>query len=186
MHNPIIPPFARIAGVAVICAVVGVVMACQSPTLSPPEKPQEKQPDAPRPVAAPESHTKASDVSMPAEVTVEPRRAGQRDPFVFEPDQTPPVTIEERHLPDLASMTLVGIVTGTAVPKAMFTDASGYGHIIVEGARVADGRVTDIRDNEVVITLTANHTLHTYEGVEPMDKSRPTRSATHIIRLNGT
>ncbi|MEO1272685.1 MAG: hypothetical protein AAFX99_31745, partial [Myxococcota bacterium] len=150
------------------------------------QSPQEKQPDAPRPVAAPESHTKASDVSMPAEVTVEPRRAGQRDPFVFEPDQTPPVTIEERHLPDLASMTLVGIVTGTAVPKAMFTDASGYGHIIVEGARVADGRVTDIRDNEVVITLTANHTLHTYEGVEPMDKSRPTRSATHIIRLNGT
>jgi len=53
----------------------------------------------------------------------------------------------------LAQLNLVAIISSVAVPKAMFLDPSGFGHVVKEGDRVglAGGIVSDIRDNEVEI-----------------------------------
>lgn len=53
----------------------------------------------------------------------------------------------------LAQLNLVAIISSVAVPKAMFLDPSGFGHVVKKGDRVglAGGIVSDIRDNEVEI-----------------------------------
>jgi hypothetical protein len=54
-------------------------------------------------------------------------------------------------------LTLIGLVTGTAVPRAMFASATANGRaiIVTEGSRVGPNCsqfISDIRDNEVVVT----------------------------------
>lgn len=53
----------------------------------------------------------------------------------------------------LAQLNLVAIISSVAVPKAMFLDPSGFGHVVKKGDRVglAGGIVSDIRDNEVEV-----------------------------------
>jgi len=53
----------------------------------------------------------------------------------------------------LAQLNLVAIISSVAVPKAMFLDPSGFGHVVKKGDRVglAGGVVSDIRDNEVEV-----------------------------------
>ena len=49
--------------------------------------------------------------------------------------------------------TIIGIITGTPVPKAMVVDPTGFGHVIRPGDRIGKqgGRVVAIYANEVVI-----------------------------------
>ncbi|MBM4320383.1 MAG: pilus assembly protein PilP [Deltaproteobacteria bacterium] len=48
---------------------------------------------------------------------------------------------------------VIGIITGTPVPKAMVVDPTGYGHVIRPGDRIGKqgGRVAAIYNNEVVV-----------------------------------
>ena len=52
---------------------------------------------------------------------------------------------------NLGQLELVVVISETAVPKAMFLDPDGFGHVIKEGDRIGlqNGIVTDIRNNEV-------------------------------------
>ncbi|MFW5967835.1 MAG: pilus assembly protein PilP [Persicimonas sp.] len=51
----------------------------------------------------------------------------------------------------LGELDLVVIISEVAVPKAMFIDPEGFGHVLAEGDRIGSGGgvVADIRDNEV-------------------------------------
>lgn len=53
----------------------------------------------------------------------------------------------------LGQLTLVAIISEVAVPKAMFLDPEGFGHVVKEGDRIGQngGSITDIRDNEVEV-----------------------------------
>ncbi|TDP77496.1 pilus assembly protein PilP [Bradymonas sediminis] len=53
----------------------------------------------------------------------------------------------------LGQLNLVAIISSVAVPKAMFLDPVGFGHVVKKGDRIglSGGIVSDIRDNEVEI-----------------------------------
>jgi Tfp pilus assembly protein PilP len=122
---------------------------------------------------------------------------GRRDPFVFSPP--PPAsadTQEDRELGPLEhfkldTLQLVAIVTGTAVPKAMFIDGTGFGHVAKEGDRIGTdgGRITAIRGNEVEITVTASPASASDADPEqgtPDGLREETESAPIVIRLSDT
>lgn len=52
---------------------------------------------------------------------------------------------------NIAQLELVAIISEIAIPKAMFTDPEGFGHVVKEGDRIGrqGGTIVDIRDNEV-------------------------------------
>ncbi len=54
---------------------------------------------------------------------------------------------------ELGQLQLVAIISEVAVPKAMFLDPKGFGHVVKEGDRIGQngGTITDIRDNEVEV-----------------------------------
>ncbi|MBA2662816.1 MAG: pilus assembly protein PilP [Bradymonadaceae bacterium] len=86
----------------------------------------------------------------------------RRNPFqpeadVFQPASTT-VVGEVRPLEPLeefaiSQLTLVALISETAVPMVMFVDGDGLGHVVKEGDRVGrnGGIITNIRDNEVEI-----------------------------------
>ncbi|QDG52918.1 pilus assembly protein PilP [Persicimonas caeni] len=53
----------------------------------------------------------------------------------------------------LGQLQLVAIISEVAVPKAMFLDPEGFGHVVKEGDRIGQngGTIADIRDNEVEV-----------------------------------
>ena len=66
-------------------------------------------------------------------------------------DDGTPQTLEPLQQYNIAQLELVAIISEIAIPKAMFTDPEGFGHVIKEGDRIGrqGGTVVDIRDNEV-------------------------------------
>jgi type IV pilus assembly protein PilP len=58
----------------------------------------------------------------------------------------------------LGQLELVAIISEVAVPKAMFLDPDGFGHVVKEGDRIGQngGTITDIRDNEVEVREVAD------------------------------
>jgi hypothetical protein len=96
--------------------------------------------------------------------------SASRDPFTPPPPNTAPATGSDRideidcditqeplGFTEVGSLRLVGLVTGTPVPRAMFsnTDAQGRGIIVAEGAKVGPrcaSYISDIRDNAIVVT----------------------------------
>lgn len=53
----------------------------------------------------------------------------------------------------LSQLSLVAIISETTIPKAMFIDPKGFGHVLKEGDRLglSGGVISDIRDNEVEV-----------------------------------
>ena len=92
---------------------------------------------------------------------------------------------------ELAQLTLVAIITGTPVPKAMFLDSTRFGHIAKEGDRIGKdgGRITDIRSNEVEVTINSVGGLGTVADLEDQNDG-PSRESgepvTVVIRLTDT
>jgi Tfp pilus assembly protein PilP len=87
------------------------------------------------------------------------RNPFQPDVEVVKPAK--PVEGEDRTLEPLeqfalGELELVAIISEVAVPKAMFVDPDGFGHVLKEGDRIGrnSGVLSDIRDNEVEITET--------------------------------
>ncbi len=85
-----------------------------------------------------------------------------RDPFYsylaeFQRKAEGPATEDVRRSPtemyDVGQYRLIGVISGTPVPKAMVVDPTGFGHVIRPGDRIGKqgGRVAAIYSNEVVI-----------------------------------
>ncbi len=94
-----------------------------------------------------------------------PDNAG-RNPFRVDVETVVPSVVvavkEERPVEPLeqfglSQLSLIGVISETAVPKAMFVDPEGFGHVVKEGDRIGrqGGIITDIRDNEVDIQESA-------------------------------
>lgn len=129
------------------------------------------------------------------EVYERPQMETRRDPFVFEPPKPEVQDPAEVRVPEeaerfeLSEMKLVTIITGVPVPKAMFVDPTGHGHILKEEDRIGKdgGRIADIRDNEVEITISgtgfAGSTAELEEpgGEEGRESGEP---VTVIVRLS--
>lgn len=160
-------------GMTALLAVVAMVGCEDDPApAAPPPAPVEETPPPAPPTPAPEA--KADE---PAEEYKRPEFPGQvrRDPFIFEPPQRQVTDDkgedrqrEPLELFRLESLKLVAIVTGTAIPKAMFVDSQGFGHIAKEGDRIGTdgGRITDIRSNEVEVTINPQRQLNSDEELE--------------------
>lgn len=91
----------------------------------------------------------------------------RRNPFMPEPEVMQPKRqvaegdvrpLEPLEQFAVGSLSLVAIISETAVPKAMFVDPEGFGHVVKEGDRIGRnrGQITDIRDNEVEVRETTN------------------------------
>jgi hypothetical protein len=96
--------------------------------------------------------------------------ANARDPFTPPPPQQLAaggaelvdeiecdIAAEPLGMTEVNNLRLIGLVTGTAVPRAMFsnTDAQGRAIIVAEGAKVGprcSSFISDIRDNQIVVT----------------------------------
>jgi hypothetical protein len=147
-----------------VCAVAGMVLVAGCDDDAPP-------PPVPgTPKAAPLALKKAP-IAKALEGTQEFKRrswgASPRDPFVYTlPRASTADDQEDRERSPLENFTLarlklVAIITGTAVPKAMFTDDDGFGHIAKEGDRIGTGGgiITAIRLNEVEVTSDQSQVL---------------------------
>lgn len=128
------------------------------------EAPAEQQEESEGPSAANLEAAAAGEVEDGEEAYERPIYPGniRRNPFTPDPTVVSPlqqvVTGEVRPLEpleryELGSLSLVAIISETALPKAMFVDPTGFGHVVKEGDRVGQngGEIADIRDNEVEI-----------------------------------
>lgn len=122
--------------------------------------------EAPAPVAEAAAETGSSR----AEIVRNEFTANARDPFTPPPQQQLAtggaelldevqcdVTLEPLGMTEVNDLRLIGLVTGTAVPRAMFSnqDAQGRAIIAAEGAKVGprcSSFISDIRDNQIVVT----------------------------------
>lgn len=156
-----------------VCAIAGAVAAssgCEflglsGETETPPTQPeQEPTPPGDQPPAEPvEQPTPAR--TAPAEEYQRPEypNMARRNPFqpdleVVKPTNLPADSDERTLEPlerfSLGELDLVAIISEVAVPKAMFIDPEGFGHVLKEGDRIGrnSGVLSDVRDNEVEIT----------------------------------
>lgn len=134
-----------------------------------------------------------SEEETPDDSYKRPDLNARRDPFIFEP----PLAVAEKRDEarvleplenyEINQLRLVGLVTGTAVPRAMFLDKDTFGHIAKEGDRIGrdGGRITEIRQNEVEITIAKDSGLPTEPGQDQAD-GQDNEPVTIIIRLSDT
>lgn len=163
------------------------------PPVVPPEQPTEPPPT--QPVAEADAGTEPEEESsgyMRPDFT----DGRGRDPFAFAPPEPEVQQQKEARVKeplesfDLQQLKLVAIVTGTVVPNAMFVDPSGFGHFAKEDDRIGrdGGRITDIRTNEVEVTINpeaAVGSANDIEGTQPEGRA-PAEPVTVIIRLSDT
>ncbi len=151
---------------AVVAALALVPMGCEFLGLDGDvEQPETTQQTAPPPKTPPPVVT-----PPPAEVAeyVRPEYPNmtRRNPFQPDIEVLQPVNVptegDERTLEpleqySLGELELVAIISEVAVPKAMFIDPEGFGHVLKEGDRIGRnaGVISDVRDNEVEITESA-------------------------------
>lgn len=144
------------------------LVGCDSDPEPTPQPEQEATPTptpAPTPTptptpTTPTTTTEADDYQRPEYPQGQRRNPFQPDIDVIVPAETGESTEEERLEPlqrfQLSELELVAIISEIAVPKAMFIDPEGFGHVLKEGDRIGrnSGVLSDIRDNEVEITET--------------------------------
>ncbi len=77
---------------------------------------------------------------------------------------------------DLSELALMALITGTPVPRAMFTaNRDSQAVIVSEGAKIGPdctNRITDIRDNEVVVTQMSFNEAERVETVLILNEER--------------
>jgi Tfp pilus assembly protein PilP len=154
------------AGLAML--VVSTLVGCDEieklPTPPPVEVKKPALPVTPPPVAevAPEDVTEYQRPEYPENL--------RRNPFQPDPDVVTPVgpvidsdkrdngAVTAIEAFNLNQLELSAIISSVAIPKAMFIDPSGFGHVVKEGDKIGrnGGVVTDIRDNEVDVQETTS------------------------------
>lgn len=116
---------------------------------------------------------------------------GRRDPFVFvQPKRKPQGIDEPERVREplenfaLGSLSLTAIITNTPVPKAMFKASDGFGYIAKEGDRIGrdGGRISDIRPNEVEVTINAGSVGGTGEILDD-DGDRGSRDPVEPVKV---
>ncbi|MBW1679253.1 MAG: pilus assembly protein PilP [Deltaproteobacteria bacterium] len=78
-------------------------------------------------------------------------------PFILETNRPKEIAGKPLHplqRYDISQLKLVGIICKADNPRALLEDAAGKGYIVVRGSYVGkkDGRISDILENEVIIT----------------------------------
>lgn len=123
---------------------------------APPATPPAATPTpTPTPAAEPEEYQRPEYENMAR------RNPFQPDLEVVQPANLPAAgderTLEPLERFSIGELELVAIISEVAVPKAMFIDPEGFGHVLKEGDRIGrnSGTISDIRDNEVEVTETA-------------------------------
>lgn len=166
---------ARLVSTALLCSLAFGVSGCEMLGLSsdtgqpattpqPKKKPAKKKADKKK-ADDKKGEDKKADVSAEEYERPEYPENMRRNPFAPDPDVLAPVGVavveETRKFEPLekysiSQLELVAIISEVAVPKAMFIDPDGFGHLIKEGDRIGrqGGTVKDIRDNEVDVLET--------------------------------
>lgn len=154
------------AGLAML--VVSTLVGCDEieklPTPPPVEVKKPALPVTPPPPVAEVAPEDAAEYQRPEYPENQRRNPFQPDPDIITPagptikddgGDTPVTAIETFNLNQLE---LSAIISSVAIPKAMFIDPSGFGHVIKEGDKIGrnGGIVTDIRDNEVDVQETTS------------------------------
>ena len=127
------------------------------PGQAPPAEPPPEEPPTPAPG---EDTAEDDEYERPEYPDMARRNPFQPDLEVVQPADVPTEgeerTLEPLERFSLGELTLVAIISEVAVPKAMFIDPEGFGHVLKEGDRIGQnaGTLSDIRDNEVEITET--------------------------------
>ena len=133
-------------------------------TVTPP--PEQAQAPPATPPAAPPTPTPTPAAESEEYERPEYENMARRNPFqpdleVVQPANLPAAgderTLEPLERFSIGELELVAIISEVAVPKAMFIDPEGFGHVLKEGDRIGrnSGTISDIRDNEVEVTETA-------------------------------
>ncbi len=141
------------------CEMLGL---SETPNAAPP--PVEQPAEPAKPAAAPDPTPVAKVAGEEYQRPDYPNNT-RRNPFQPDLDVVKPAAVadegqEERLGPlerfTLGELELVAIISEVAVPKAMFIDPEGFGHVLKEGDRIGrnSGVLSDIRDNEVEVTET--------------------------------
>lgn len=154
-----------IAGVLLV--TVGLSSGCELLGLSETPQPATPPPTQATPPPKPAEPTPPPVKAAPAEEYQRPDYPNmtRRNPFQPDLDVVKPAAVtaeadEEKLEPlerfALGELELVAIISEVAVPKAMFIDPDGFGHVLKEGDRIGRNRgiLSDIRDNEVEVTET--------------------------------
>lgn len=143
------------------CELLGLSDSPQQPNQPPATKPKPKDP--PKKKAEPKAEAQDEGEYQRPDYPESLRR----NPFQPVPDVISPVgeigPVEPTRKVDplekfsVGQLELVAVISETAVPKAMFIDPEGFGHVIKEGDRIgrSGGIITDIRDNEVDVKETS-------------------------------
>ena len=187
MMSPLTPRLtASVPGLLLLLALAGLsgcellgISSTPSEQGQPATTPVTKAPPARPPVLPPEESVLTEEEE--AQKYKRPSYPGsvRRNPFqpvpgaiapsvtVMETEQRP-VDPAERY--EIGQMQLVGLISETVVPKAMFVDPEGMGHILKEGDRI--GRqgsvITDIRLNEVDIRETTGEDDSTQSAIRTL------------------
>lgn len=163
----------RIVAPALLVAGLASLAACNSSNdtgMPEPIAPERGAAPAAAPAApAATGEAEAEPVSSRAEIVRHDFSSQSRDPFtpprpeqgVVRDDIDIAVDCDLSEDPlgetEVDDLSLIGLITGTAVPRAMFSSSgmNGRAIIVTEGARVGPNCsqfISDIRDNEVVVT----------------------------------
>jgi Tfp pilus assembly protein PilP len=140
------------------CEFLGLSDTASDPTTPPPNPVENTAP----PVAevTPVAKRDGAEYQRPDYPNMSRRNPFQPDLEVVKPASVADEGQEERLGPlerfTLGELELVAIISEVAVPKAMFIDPEGFGHVLKEGDRIGrnSGVLSDIRDNEVEVTET--------------------------------
>lgn len=142
------------------CELLGL---SEEEVVAPPPQQQTTPPPTPQP---PPQEAKPSAASVEEYQRPEYPNMARRNPFQPDLEVVQPANVptegDERSLEPLerfaiGELELVAIISEVAVPKAMFIDPEGFGHVLKEGDRIGrnSGVISDIRDNEVEVTESA-------------------------------
>lgn len=146
--------------IAVCVISVASAVGCEDAVQQPPPQPPAQPATNTTPTAPPVAEGDEEDYTRPEYPDSNRRNPFQPDPEVIEPQ----AAVDDGQVRELdpleqygvGQLELVAIISEVAVPKAMFLDPDGFGHVVKEGDRVGRNSavITDIRDNEVEMTET--------------------------------
>jgi Tfp pilus assembly protein PilP len=150
----------RTVAAAVVCSLA-FLGGCDDTATQPAQPPGQPAPPPANPQTdAPPPAVDGEDYARPEYPDSNRRNPFQPDPDVVRPqatvDEGSDRTLDPLEQFGVGQLELVAIISEVAIPKAMFLDPDGFGHVVKEGDRVGRNSaiITDIRDNEVELTET--------------------------------
>ena len=142
-----------------LCGSVAIGSGCEDEIQPPPPKKKKEPKEEKETDLSPLTNLTGGEYQRPEYPNMSRRNPFQPDLEIIRPahqqgDSEAELSPLERYA--LGELELVAIISEVAVPKAMFIDPDGFGHVLKEGDRIGrnSGVLSDIRDNEVEVTET--------------------------------